>query len=166
MLRGFGGAALRGRILDTLLGGSEGGMAMPGAGRTGSFEFAVEPHSDDYRPDDDRWRDQVAGLYSALQDEVDVSQRGSAVAGTKGALDSFVLALGSAGAFTASVECLRAWLGRDRSRRIDVRWDENGTERFVTLTGDAIDVDSVREIARDAAQRVGGPAWPASTAPS
>jgi hypothetical protein len=139
---------------------------MSDAGMTGSFEFAIEPRSDDYRPDDDRWRDQVAGLYSALHAEADVVQRGSAVAGTKGTIDSFVVALGSAGAFTATVECFRAWLSRDRSRRIDVRWDDNGTEHFVTLTGDAIDVDSVREIAKAAVQRVGGPAWPASTAPS
>jgi len=36
----------------------------------------------------------------------------------------------------------------------------------VTLTGDAIDVDSVGEIAKAAARRVGGVEWPASTAPS
>jgi hypothetical protein len=139
---------------------------MSDRGTTGSFELAVEPRSDDYHPDDDRWRDQVAGLYSALHEQADVVQRGAAVAGTKGTLDTLVVALGSAGAFTATVECLRAWLSRDRSRSIDVRWDDNGTERFVTLSGDAIDVDSVREIAKAAAHRVGGPAWPASTAPS
>jgi hypothetical protein len=139
---------------------------MSDAGTTSSFEFAIEPRSDDYQPDDDRWRDQVTGLYSALQDQADVVRRGSAVAGTKGTLDAFVVALGSAGAFTATLECFRAWLGRDRSRRIDVRWEENGAERFVTLTGDAIDVDSVRDIAKAAAQRVGGAAWPASTEPS
>jgi Effector Associated Constant Component 1 len=139
---------------------------MSDADRTGAFELAIEPRSDGYHPDDERWRDQVAGLYSALHDQADVVQRGRALPGTKGTLDAFVVALGSAGAFTATLECFRAWLGRDRSRRIDVRWDDNGTERFVTLTGDAIDVDSVREIAKAAAQRVGGAAWPASTEPS
>jgi hypothetical protein len=139
---------------------------MSDAGTTGSFEFAIEPRSDDYQPDDDRWRDQVAGLYSALHQQVDVVQRGRAVEGTKGTIDTIILALGSAGGFTATLECFRAWLSRDRSRSIDVRWDENGAERFVTLTGDAIDVDSVREIAKAVAQRVGGPAWPASTGPS
>jgi hypothetical protein len=98
---------------------------MSDAGTTSSFEFAIEPRSDDYQPDDDRWRDQVAGLYSALQDQADVVRWGSAVAGTKGTLDAFVVALGSAGAFTATLECFRAWLGRDRSRRIDVRWEPN-----------------------------------------
>jgi len=139
---------------------------MSDGGTTGSFELAIEPRSDDYHPDDDRWRDQVAGLYSALHEQADVAQRGRAVAGTKGTLDAFVVALGSAGAFTATVDCFRAWLGRDRRRRIDVRWEENGAERFVTLTGDAVDVDSVREIAKAAARRVGGSAWPASTEPS
>jgi hypothetical protein len=132
----------------------------------GSFEMAVVPHSADYQPDDDRWRDQVVGLVSELHRQVDVERRGAPVEGTKGSLDEVIVALGSAGAFTAMVECLRAWLGRDRSRRIDVRWDENGQQRYVTLTGDAIDLDSVREIAKAAAHRVGGPEWPASTAPS
>lgn len=132
----------------------------------GPFEMALEPRSADYQPDDERWRDQVVGLVSELHREVDVERRSASVAGAKGTIDELVIALGSAGAFTATVECLRAWLGRDRSRRIDVRWDEDGHDRHVTLSGDAIDVDSVREIAKAAARRVGGPEWPASTAPS
>lgn len=135
-------------------------------GSVGSFEMALVPRSVDYRPDDDRWHDQVVSLVSELHRQVDVERRGAAVDGSKGSLDELVVALGSAGAFTAAVECLRAWLGRDRGRRIDIRWDENGQQRYVTLTGDAIDVDSVREIAKAAARRVGGPEWPASTAPS
>lgn len=135
-------------------------------GRVSTFEMSIEPRSVDYRPDDHRWGGQVAGLIADLNRQVDVERRGSPVDGTKGTLDELVIALGSAGAFTATVECLRAWLGRDRSRRIDVRWDEDGRDRHVTLSGDAIDVDSVREIAKAAARRVGGPEWPASTAPS
>lgn len=135
-------------------------------GGIGSFEMALEPRSVDYQPDDDRWRNHVAGLVSELHRQADVERRSAPSDGAKGTIDELVVALGSAGAFTATVECLRAWLGRDRSRRIDVRWDENGQQRYVTLTGDAIDVDSVREIARAAARRVGGSEWPASTVPS
>lgn len=130
-----------------------------------SFEMALEPRSGDYGPDDDRWRDHVVGLVSELRRHVDVDRRGAPMPGTKGTLDELVVALGSAGAFTAAVECMRAWLGRDRSRRIDVRWEENGQQRYVTLTGDAIDVDSVRTIAAAAARRIGESEWPASTAP-
>jgi hypothetical protein len=133
---------------------------------SGSFEIALEPRNGDYEQHDERWQSQVVGLISELRREVDVERRGTPVEGSKGTLDELVVALGSAGAFTATVECLRAWLGRDRSRRIDVRWNEDGKARHVTLTGDAIDVESVREIAKAAAHRVGGPEWPASTAPS
>lgn len=132
----------------------------------GSFEMALTPYSDDYRPDDDRWRGQVVGLVGELRREVDVDQRSTPVDGAKGTVDELVVALGSAGAFTAAVECLRAWLGRDRNRRIDVRWDEGGRERHVSLSGEAIDVDSVRLVAEAAARRVGGPGWPADTAHS
>lgn len=131
----------------------------------GQFEIAIEPRNQEYDRDDDRWRNQVIGLYSELGAQVDTVRRSREVAGTKGTLDELIVALGSAGAFTATVECLRAWLNRDRSRRIDVRWDENGAERFVTLTGDAIDVDSVRVIAAAAARRVGEQKWPAGTGP-
>lgn len=143
-----------------------GGSAMSGSGADGLFEVAVEPQNDQYDPDDDRWRDQVATLHTDLHAQVDMVRRGYPVEGTKGAIDQLIIALGSAGAFSAAVDCLRAWLGRDRDRRINVRWDENGAERSVTLTGEAVDVETIREIAKAAVDRVGGPSWPADTEPS
>ena len=138
---------------------------MSGPGADGPFEVVVEPHNDHYHPDDDGWRSQVATLYSDLDGQVDTVRRGRAVEGAKGAVDQLVIALGSAGVFGAVVDCLRAWLGRDRDRRIDVRWTENGVERSVTLTGEAVDVRTVREIAEAAVARVGGPPWPTGTGP-
>jgi Effector Associated Constant Component 1 len=139
---------------------------MSGAGPGGPFEVAVEPRNDRYDPDDDGWRDQVAALYVDLDAQVDTARRGPPVEGTKGAVDQLVIALGSAGVFAAVVDCLRAWLGRDRDRRIDIRWVEGGEEQSVTLTGEAVDVKTVREIAKAAVARVGGPTWPAGTVPS
>jgi Effector Associated Constant Component 1 len=138
---------------------------MSGAGTDGAFEVAVEPRNDHYDPDDEGWRDQVATLYAELDAQVDTVRRGRPVAGTKGAIDQLVIALGGAGVFGAAVDCLRAWLGRDRDRRVDVRWTENGVERSVTLTGEAVDDRTVREIAEAAVARAGGPPWPASTGP-
>ena len=132
----------------------------------GSFEVAVEPRNDEYDNDDARWRDQVVTLYEELDAQVDVVQREHPVEGAKGTVDQLIVALGSAGAFQAVVDCFRAWLGRDRDRRIDVRWDENGVERSVTLTGEAVDVETIREIAKAAVERVGGSPWPAGTVPS
>ena len=139
---------------------------MSGPGADGLFEVAVEPRNDQYDPDDDRWRDQVATLVSDLDAQVDTVRRGRPVEGTKGASDQLIIALGSAGAFQAAVDCLRAWLGRDRDRRIDVRWEENGVERSVTLTGEAVDAETVREIAKAVVARAGGSQWPAGTVPS
>ena len=120
-------------------------MADPGVERT--FEVAVEPHNEQYDPDDEGWRDQVATLYTDLHAEVGTVIRERPVESTKGTIDQLIIALGTAGAFTAAVDCLRAWLERDRYRRVDVRWDENGAERSVTLTGEAMDVEAIREIA-------------------
>ena len=135
---------------------------MPGLGADGSLEVAVEPHNDQYDPDDDRWRDQVATLHRDLHAHVDTVRRGRPVTGTKGAVDQLIIALGSAGAFQAAVECFRAWLGRDHDRRIDINWHENGVSHSVTLTGGGVDAAAVQEIA-EALDRVGGPPWPAGT---
>jgi hypothetical protein len=111
---------------------------MSGARAEGSFEVAVEPHNDQYDPDDDRWRDQVATLYEDLHAQVDTVSRGRPASGTKGTIDQLIIALGSAGAFQAVVDCFRSWLERDRDRSIDLRWEENGVRRSITLTGEAI----------------------------
>jgi hypothetical protein len=145
---------------------AEGGAPMSESDAPKVLELAIEPRNDEYRPDDDRWRDQIALLYRELNAQIDTEVRNRIVPGTKGSIDQIVLALGGAGVFSAMVECFHAWLARDRARSIDVRWDDNGTERRVTMTGDGLDIDSVHEIAKAAAARVGGQSWPASTAPS
>jgi hypothetical protein len=132
---------------------------MPDSGADTTFDFTVEPYNDQYDPDDDRWLDQVATLYTDLHTQVDVVKRGLPVEGTKGAIEQLVVALGSAGAFTATVDCLRAWLARDRDRRVEVRWDENGLERSVTLTGESVDAATIREIGKAAVDRVGSASW-------
>jgi len=139
---------------------------MSSTGTGGSFEVVVEPRNDQYDPDDDGWRDQAATLYADLDARVDTVRRTRPVPGAKGSVDQVIIALGSAGAFGAVVESLRAWLGRDRDRRIDVRWVENGAERSVTLTGQAVDVETIREIASAAVAQVGGSPWPVDTGPS
>ena len=133
---------------------------------TNALELIIEPANDSYDPDDERWRDQVNGLLAELHDHVEIHSRGHAAAGSKGAAAEIVIALGTAGAFTGTVECFRSWLGRDRHRRIDIRWSEDGVEQHVSLSGDGIDSAGVQEIARAAAHRVGGAGWPVGTGPS
>ena len=136
---------------------------MSGADPDGPFELMVDPHNDQYDPDDGRWLDQVATLYRALDASVDVARDQRQVPGAKGTVDQLVVALGSAGAFQAAVQCFRAWLERDRDRRIDITWDSGGVAHSVTLTGEAVDTDTIRDIAIAAASQVGGSPWPAGT---
>jgi hypothetical protein len=136
---------------------------MSGSAIGGPFTIAVDPRNDQYDPDDERWLDQVTGLYRELGTEVGVAREGRPVPGAKGVADHVTIALSSAGAFHAAVMCFRAWLGRDRDRRIHIRWDDGGVERSVTLSGDAVDAETVREIAKAAAGHLGGSPWPTGT---
>jgi hypothetical protein len=136
---------------------------MSGPDAVGSFNIVIEPHSDQYDPDDDRWRDQVATLYRELRAEVDVVAQERQVPDAKGVAEHLAVALSSASALQAAASCFRAWLARDRDRRIEVKWDTNGVARSVTLTGATADGATINEISRAAADQVGGPPWPAGT---
>jgi hypothetical protein len=59
--------------------------------------------------------------------------------GTRGNLDQLIISLGSAGAFTAFVELIKSWLGRDRGRKLIVKFFENGKPQAIELTGVAAD---------------------------
>ena len=127
------------------------------------LKLVIEPHNDEYERDDNRWQAQVSTLDRELQARVDIVEHGRVVPGTRGSIEQLVVALGSAGVFTAMVECFRAWLGRDKSRRIDVRWDEDGAERYVIFQGGAVDAETMREMALAASAGVEGQTWPAGT---
>jgi Effector Associated Constant Component 1 len=131
------------------------------AGGEPVLELILEPRSDRYDPDDERWRDQVRDLYAGLRDEVGgVRRERVPMEGTKGGLEAVILALGSAGVFTATVEYLRAWLGRDRTRTLEVSWTVDGRTQTVSVRGEAIDQSALRTIAEAAAARIGGEPWP------
>jgi hypothetical protein len=136
---------------------------MSGTSAEGPLRLTVDARNDQYDPDDDRWLDQAGTLYRQLRTEVDVVPGGEAVAGAKGAVDQLVVALGSAGAFNAAVLCFRAWLGRDKDRRIELKWEDGGVERTVTLTGEAVDTATIRKLAMLAAKQAGDQPWPAAT---
>jgi len=139
---------------------------MSDADTRGPLRLTVDARNDQYDPDDDRWLDQATALYQELRTQVEVVPGPRAVPGAKGAIDQLIVALGSAGAFEAVAVCFRSWLARDRDRRIDIEWDEGGVRRSVTLTGDAVDNKTMRNLAVVAAKQVGDQPWPAATEPS
>jgi Effector Associated Constant Component 1 len=121
----------------------------------------IAPGSERFDTDDERWRSQANDLYTELRREVDgVERQSTAVPGSKGTIESVILALGSANAFGAAVLCFKAWLQRDRTRFLEIIWtNEHGDEEKVVLRGDAIDTRPLQEIAAGAARRIGGEAW-------
>ena len=105
-----------------------------------AVELRLEPVSERFDSSDDRWLDQVAGFVTELQDGVGgVTRQREPVEGTKGALDSILLSLTSAGALTAAVELLKAWLSRDRSRSVKVSWTADGSVQQLELAGNQVD---------------------------
>lgn len=98
--------------------------------------IGLVPNSARYDADDDRWRDQVADLVRDLRVETgSLSIARTAVPGTKGSLDSLILALGSAGVFTTALDVLRVWLARDKTRSVDLTYtDREGKQQRLNVT--------------------------------
>lgn len=104
------------------------------------LELQLRAQSDRFDVDDENWLAQEAALLAELRTEVGGVRRDMvAVPGAKGMVETVIMALGSAGAFTAAVDCLRAWLSRDRTRRIELAWTVDGRAEKIVLQGTAID---------------------------
>ncbi len=103
------------------------------------LNLRIAAHADGYEPDDERWLRQERDLFQDLDAQVgDISREAVVVPGTRGVVESVILALGSAGAFRASVALFRAWLARDTSRRVELTWTVDGREERIVLQGDRI----------------------------
>jgi hypothetical protein len=103
-----------------------------------ALDLTLSTHSDKFDADDDNWLAQETELLQALRGEVPVRRDLVAAPGEKGLVEGIILALGTAGAFKAAVDCLRAWLARDRTRRIELTWTVDGHEEKITLQGTAV----------------------------
>ena len=116
------------------------------------LDVRLSAQSDRFDADDENWLTQEADLLADLRREVGGVRRDlQAAPGAKGLVETVIMALGSAGAFTAAVDCLRAWLSRDRTRRIELTWSVDGHEERMVLQGTAIDqatFDRLAELVR------------------
>jgi hypothetical protein len=116
------------------------------------LELTLRTESDKFDQDDDNWLSQEAELLSELRSEVGGVRRDmAAVPGSKGLVETVIMALGSAGAFKAAAQCLQGWLARDRTRRVELSWVVDGQEEKIVLQGTSIDpaaMDRLAEIVR------------------
>ena len=75
--------------------------------------------------------------------------------GTKGIeLAAIILALGSAGVFTAAIEVVKSWLQRDDTRSMRVVWTDSGELKEVELKGSDVDDAAVQDVLRSVASQL------------
>jgi hypothetical protein len=100
---------------------------------TPQLEIGLVAHNDRYDDDDPRWHAQTAVLIHDLRAEAgSVRLHRTAVPGTKGAVDQLILSLGSAGAFSVTVQLISTWLKRDKHRSVELMFmDAAGNRRTV-----------------------------------
>jgi hypothetical protein len=124
------------------------------------LQVTIAPSSDKYDEHDDRWRDQVADLVRNLRVNTDdaLSVEKHNVPGTKGAAAELILALGTSGVVTASVEVIRMWLARDRTRSIELTYvtAEGETRTFSCTAQNATSAVADELMGAVAAQMTGG----------
>ena len=123
-----------------------------------TVEVAISTETAKYAPDSPQWQREVAALHTELHRETDaVTTQSTPVPGTKGTAVDVILALGTSGALVATVEIVRSWLGRDKTRTITATWtDEDGKERRFTLTGENIDQQSLTALSESIGRMIEG----------
>jgi hypothetical protein len=121
-----------------------------------SLAVTLIPSTQRYSEDDDRWLQQVADLHQQLRSETGAGVPAQASApGMKGSIDELILALGSAGAFTTTVEMLRVWLSRDRTRSVKAGWTgRDGIRQEVTLSADGADSATLAPLVEALAHKI------------
>jgi hypothetical protein len=93
-----------------------------------TIDLAIETSSDKFDADSAAWSGQVAQLIASLKSEgVSLREERVATPGQRGGVAEVIMALGSAGAFTAAVTVIRAWLERDKSRKVHIKYRAQGS---------------------------------------
>jgi len=111
------------------------------------FELRIDASSEKYGLNDARWMQQVDSLYSDLHSDVGkLRKEVEPVEGQKGGVETIILALGTAGAFTAAVQMFQAWLARDRTRNLTLTVIKDGVEKSVTVTGKGMNEATIEKL--------------------
>ncbi|SOD71875.1 hypothetical protein SAMN05892883_1336 [Jatrophihabitans sp. GAS493] len=121
-----------------------------------ALAITVTAQTDRYDENDDRWLAQVAEFRHELRVETGCVQVAAVpTPGMKGGLDQIILSLGSAGAFTTTIEMLRIWLARDRTRSVHAVWtDDQGASREVTLSAENADSTTLAPLVEALARKI------------
>ncbi|MEO6245599.1 MAG: hypothetical protein ABIQ12_09190 [Opitutaceae bacterium] len=100
---------------------------------------------------DPRWRTHVEGLLADLKRQGgEVRRELTPVAGTKGGIETIILALGSSGAIAGAVTALRAWLARSKDGEIAFKGEIDGKKVEFTLSGKNVTEATLQQILKGA----------------
>ncbi len=106
------------------------------------------------REDDDRWRADLADLQGELRRKLprEVQDPGVASGGRGAAeLTDVLVSLGSAGAITAMVEVIKAWIvSKPGHRTVTVSIDTSATSRTVVVDADGLGAQELTTVATTA----------------
>jgi hypothetical protein len=107
--------------------------------------IVVEAFSSKFAADSETWGNQVRDLTAGLRSHLITQGPEAPAPGFRGGGPSeIIIALGSAGAFSAVVAILKSWLERDKSRGIRL-YRKKGTVE-VELTADSISDEALRSL--------------------
>lgn len=116
--------------------------------------FRVHGRSDRFDEGDPAWLDQYAELVGTMTHYgVPVSRESTTGAVHKGALETIVVAAGSGDGVRACADAWRAWLGRDRTRWIELIHPVDGADASVVLRAQDVTDDRFDRLVDEFAAR-------------
>lgn len=105
-----------------------------------AVEIEIAPGSDAFDAEDALWLQQVAGLVDELRQEgIPLRSESRPVPGEKGDVVTLIAALGGAGVFSGLITVIQSWLSRERTRHLEIRWQEGDETKTITIDGDTSD---------------------------
>jgi len=112
---------------------------------TGELELVLDAQHPSL--DEDRLGEQILDLTGELRLEVGgVTTRTSPEPGKRGGLPEIILALGTSGAIGGAVAVFKAWLDKDKARKISIRVRTRGRAREIEITANAANVGELEKL--------------------